>query len=84
VVPASGRAFLAGADIKGRPALAGGMVPRGVPGTLVQPFLPCFVFRYVFSKKGQGTGGHGPARQPAFAAILVPGVVPDLAGGHRP
>ena len=43
--------------------------------TLIQPFLLCFVFLYVFPKIGQGIGGHGPAAQSAFATILVPGVV---------
>ncbi len=43
--------------------------------TLVQPFLLCFVFLYVFPKIGQGVGGRGPAAESAFATILVPGVV---------
>jgi ABC-2 type transport system permease protein len=43
--------------------------------TLVQPFLLCFVFLYVFPKIGQGIGGHGSAQESAFATILVPGVV---------
>jgi ABC-2 type transport system permease protein len=43
--------------------------------TLIQPFLLCFVFLYVFPKIGQGIGGHGPVEQSAFATILVPGVV---------
>jgi ABC-2 type transport system permease protein len=43
--------------------------------TLVQPFLLCFVFLYVFPKIGQGIGGHGNAQESAFATILVPGVV---------
>ncbi len=43
--------------------------------TLIQPFLLCFVFLYVFPKIGQGIGGRGPAAQSAFATILVPGVV---------
>jgi ABC-2 type transport system permease protein len=43
--------------------------------TLIQPFLLCFVFLYVFPKIGQGIGGHGTADQSAFATILVPGVV---------
>ena len=43
--------------------------------TLIQPFLLCFVFLYVFPKIGQGIGGHGAAQQSAFATILVPGVV---------
>ena len=44
--------------------------------TLVQPFLLCFVFLYVFPKIGQGVGGgHGPVAESAFATVLVPGVV---------
>ena len=43
--------------------------------TLIQPFLLCFVFLYVFPKIGQGVGGHGTVQQSAFATILVPGVV---------
>jgi len=44
--------------------------------TLVQPFLLCFVFLYIFPKIGQGVGGgHGPAAESAFATVLVPGVV---------
>jgi ABC-2 type transport system permease protein len=43
--------------------------------TIVQPFLLCFVFLYVFPKIGQGIGGHGAAAESAFATILVPGVV---------
>jgi ABC-2 type transport system permease protein len=43
--------------------------------TLIQPFLLCFVFLYVFPKIGQGIGGHGTVAQSAFATILVPGVV---------
>jgi len=44
--------------------------------TLVQPFLLCFVFLYVFPKIGQSVGGgHGPAAESAFATVLVPGVV---------
>jgi ABC-2 type transport system permease protein len=44
--------------------------------TLVQPFLLCFVFLYVFPKIGQGIGGgSGPAAESAFATVLVPGVV---------
>jgi ABC-2 type transport system permease protein len=43
--------------------------------TLIQPFLLCFVFLYVFPKIGQGIGGHGPVQESAFATILVPGVV---------
>jgi len=44
--------------------------------TLVQPFLLCFVFLYIFPKIGQGIGGGGsPAAESAFATVLVPGVV---------
>jgi ABC-2 type transport system permease protein len=43
--------------------------------TLIQPFLLCFVFLYVFPKIGQGIGGHGSAQESAFATVLVPGVV---------
>jgi ABC-2 type transport system permease protein len=41
--------------------------------TIVQPFLLCFVFLYVFPKIGQSVGGaRGEA---AFATVLVAGVV---------
>src|SRR5215813_1210505 len=43
--------------------------------TLIQPFLLCFVFLYVFPKIGQGIGGRNPAEQSAFATILLPGVI---------
>ncbi len=44
--------------------------------TLVQPFLLCFVFLYVFPKIGQRIGsGSGPLAEEAFATVLVPGVV---------
>ncbi len=44
--------------------------------TLVQPFLLCFVFLYVFPKIGQRIGtGAGPGAEEAFATVLVPGVV---------
>jgi ABC-2 type transport system permease protein len=43
--------------------------------TIIQPFLLCFVFLYVFPKIGQGIGGHGSAQESDFATILVPGVV---------
>jgi ABC-2 type transport system permease protein len=43
--------------------------------TIIQPFLLCFVFLYVFPKIGQGIGGgHGTAAESAFATLLVPGV----------
>ncbi len=43
--------------------------------TLVQPFLLCFVFLFVFPKIGQGIGGHGATEESSFATVLVPGVV---------
>jgi ABC-2 type transport system permease protein len=44
--------------------------------TIIQPFLLCFVFLYVFPKIGQGIGGgSGTAAESAFATVLVPGVV---------
>ncbi len=47
-----------------------------IPRTIVQPFLLCFVFLYVFPTIGQGVGGGGGAAgELAFATILVAGVV---------
>jgi ABC-2 type transport system permease protein len=51
-----------------------------VSRTVVQPFLLCFVFLYVFPKIGQAVGGSGAGRgsaaaSSAFATVLVPGVV---------
>jgi ABC-2 type transport system permease protein len=45
--------------------------------TLVQPFLLCFVFLFVFPKIGTAVGGGrgGPSAASAFATVLVPGVV---------
>ncbi|MGZ4640352.1 MAG: ABC transporter permease [Actinomycetes bacterium] len=45
--------------------------------TLVQPFLLCFVFLYVFPKIGTAVGGGGgvPGAESAFATVLVAGVV---------
>lgn len=44
--------------------------------TVVQPFLLCFVFLYVFPKIGQGIGGGGGSQAESdFATVLVPGVV---------
>ena len=43
--------------------------------TLIQPFLLCFVFLYVFPDIGQSVGGRGAAGASAFATVLVPGVV---------
>ena len=40
--------------------------------TLIQPFLLCFVFLFVFPKIGQGIGGgHGTAAQSAFVVYPV-------------
>lgn len=41
--------------------------------TLIQPFLLCFVFLFVFPKIGQSVGGGGGAS--SFATVLVAGVV---------
>lgn len=41
--------------------------------TLIQPFLLCFVFLYVFPKIGQSVGGGRGGSD--FATVLVPGVV---------
>ncbi len=47
-----------------------------IPRTVIQPFLLCFVFLYVFPTIGQGVGGgRGAAGESAFATILVAGVV---------
>jgi ABC-2 type transport system permease protein len=51
-----------------------------VARTVVQPFLLCFVFLYVFPKIGQAVGGSGAGSgsaraSSAFATVLVPGVV---------
>ncbi|MGH9019442.1 MAG: ABC transporter permease [Acidimicrobiales bacterium] len=43
--------------------------------TLIQPFLLCFVFLYVFPKIGQAVGGNAGAGGEDFATVLVPGVV---------
>jgi ABC-2 type transport system permease protein len=45
--------------------------------TLVQPFLLCFVFLFVFPKIGQAVGGGGASgsSESAFATVLVAGVV---------
>jgi ABC-2 type transport system permease protein len=43
--------------------------------TVIQPFLLCFVFLYVFPKIGQGIGGQTAHAESAFATVLVPGVV---------
>jgi ABC-2 type transport system permease protein len=41
--------------------------------TIIQPFLLCFVFLFVFPKIGQSVGGSGSSS--AFATVLVAGVV---------
>ena len=43
--------------------------------TLVQPFLLCFVFLFVFPKIGQQVGGGAAKGSASFATVLVPGVV---------
>jgi ABC-2 type transport system permease protein len=43
--------------------------------TVIQPFLLCFVFLFVFPKIGQGIGGSGRGAESSFATVLVPGVV---------
>jgi ABC-2 type transport system permease protein len=43
--------------------------------TLIQPFLLCFVFLFVFPKIGQAVGGRSARGSLDFATILVPGVV---------
>ena len=43
--------------------------------TIIQPFLLCFVFLYVFPQIGQAVGGQSAAASSAFATVLVPGVV---------
>ena len=51
-------------------------LPEFVLRTIIQPFLLCFVFLYVFPKIGQGVGGgSGRSAESDFATILVPGVV---------
>jgi ABC-2 type transport system permease protein len=42
--------------------------------TVIQPFLLCFVFLYVFPMIGQSVGGAGRGAS-SFASVLVPGVV---------
>src|ERR1700691_3715818 len=43
--------------------------------TLIQPFLLCFVFLFVFPKIGQAVGGSSSNGAADFATVLVPGVV---------
>jgi len=43
--------------------------------TIIQPFLLCFVFLFVFPKIGQSVGGGSGAAESIFATVLVAGVV---------
>ncbi|MGA2968612.1 MAG: ABC transporter permease [Acidimicrobiales bacterium] len=43
--------------------------------TIIQPFLLCFVFLFIFPKIGQSVGGGGASAESAFATVLVAGVV---------
>jgi ABC-2 type transport system permease protein len=43
--------------------------------TVIQPFLLCFVFLFIFPKIGQSVGGAGAVAESAFATVLVAGVV---------
>jgi ABC-2 type transport system permease protein len=43
--------------------------------TIIQPFLLCFVFLFVFPKIGQSVGGGSGATESIFATVLVAGVV---------
>jgi ABC-2 type transport system permease protein len=43
--------------------------------TIVQPFLLCFVFLFVFPKIGQSVGGGATQGSASFATVLVAGVV---------
>jgi ABC-2 type transport system permease protein len=43
--------------------------------TVIQPFLLCFVFLFIFPKIGQSVGGNSAAAESAFATVLVAGVV---------
>jgi ABC-2 type transport system permease protein len=43
--------------------------------TVIQPFLLCFVFLYVFPKIGQSVGGGAAGATAGFATVLVAGVV---------
>ena len=40
--------------------------------TLIQPFLLCFVFLFVFPKIGQAVGGSSAVGAAGFATVLVP------------
>ena len=44
-----------------------------IPRTVLQPFMLCFVFLFVFPKIGTSVGGSGAAAS-AFATVLVAGV----------
>jgi ABC-2 type transport system permease protein len=43
--------------------------------TIIQPFLLCFVFLFVFPKIGQSVGGASGTAESIFATVLVAGVV---------
>jgi len=43
--------------------------------TVIQPFLLCFVFLYVFPKIGQSVGGASASAETTFATVLIAGVV---------
>jgi ABC-2 type transport system permease protein len=43
--------------------------------TIIQPFLLCFVFLFIFPKIGQSVGGNSAGAEIAFATVLVAGVV---------
>jgi ABC-2 type transport system permease protein len=43
--------------------------------TIIQPFLLCFVFLFVFPKIGQSVGGGSGSAESTFATVLVAGVV---------
>jgi ABC-2 type transport system permease protein len=43
--------------------------------TVIQPFLLCFVFLFIFPKIGQSVGGNSAGAESAFATVLVAGVV---------
>jgi ABC-2 type transport system permease protein len=43
--------------------------------TIIQPFLLCFVFLFVFPKIGQSVGDGSSAAETTFATVLVAGVV---------
>ncbi|HEY5303643.1 MAG TPA: ABC transporter permease [Acidimicrobiales bacterium] len=43
--------------------------------TIIQPFLLCFVYLFVFPKIGQSVGGSSSSAESLFATVLVAGVV---------